>query len=169
VRCNVGKTIVSGVSHKQTHAPGGITHKSAYNQVARQLTGRIKVQEPVTYQDPREPFTLPGVVLTMTRLAPAACNRREARENLSACEGRATPRSWIWCAAASSPPSRTHWGHAMHAHRHQDDGRAITTAIKRAYGLPTSTTAFTHEDTDKWGMGMPSLAVEYATRNTTLF
>jgi hypothetical protein len=57
----------------------------------------------------------------------------------------------------------------MHAHRHQDDGRAITTAIKRAYGLPTSATAFTHEDTDKWGMGMPSLAVEYATRNTTLF
>jgi hypothetical protein len=33
---------------------------------------------------------------------------------------------------------------------------------------PVVGTAFTHEDTDKWGMGMPS-AVEYATRNTTLF
>jgi hypothetical protein len=27
---------------------------------------------------------------------------------------------------------------------------AITTAIKRAYGLPTSAGRFTHEDTDKW-------------------
>jgi hypothetical protein len=38
--------------HKHTRARHNT--KSAYNQVARQLTGRIKVQEPVTYQDPRE-------------------------------------------------------------------------------------------------------------------
>jgi hypothetical protein len=114
MQVNVGKTIVSGVSHKQTHAPGGITHKSAYNQVARQLTGRIKVQgQPVTYQDPREPFTLPGVVLTMTLDWPAAaCNRREAPRKLECLRGScATPTQVrIWCAAASSPPSRTHSG-----------------------------------------------------------
>jgi hypothetical protein len=67
MQVNVGKTIVSGVLHRQTHAARGITQKSAYNQVARQLTSRIKVQgQPVTYQDPREPFTYLGVVLTMT-------------------------------------------------------------------------------------------------------
>jgi hypothetical protein len=84
MQVNVGKTIVSGVSHKQTHAPGGITHKSAYNQVARQLTGRIKVQgQP--YQDPREPFTLPGGGADHDSICPQQrAIAEKLRENLSA-------------------------------------------------------------------------------------
>jgi hypothetical protein len=113
MQVNVGKTIVSGVSHKHTRAWRHNT-KSAYNQVARQLTGRIKVQgQPVTYQDPREPFTYRGGADHDTRLAPAAaCNRREAPRKLECLRGScATPTQVrIWCAAASSPPSRTHSG-----------------------------------------------------------
>jgi hypothetical protein len=79
------------------------------------------------------------------------------RENLSACEGSCDTspgqdlvRSSIIPAVAYAlgvtPCTRTDIK--------MMDG-AITTAIKRAYGLPTSTgTAFTHEDTDKWGMGI---------------
>jgi hypothetical protein len=55
----------------------------------------------------------------------------------------------------------------MHAHRHQDDGRAITTAIKRAYGLPTSAGRRSRTRTQINGeCAVPR--VEYATRNTTL-
>jgi hypothetical protein len=52
----------------------------------------------------------------------------------------------------------------MRAHRHQDDGRAITTAIARAH-LPVREVAFTRRTQIEWACR--AVAVEYATRNTT--
>jgi hypothetical protein len=105
-----------------------------------------------------------------SRLAPAAaCNRREAPRKLECLRGSYTDPGQGSGAQQHHPRRRVRTRVTPCTRDIKMMDGAITTAIKRAYGLPTSAgTAFTHEDTDKWGMGMPSLAVEYATRNTTL-
>jgi hypothetical protein len=76
-----------------------------------------------------------------SRLAPAAArNRREARENLSACEGRVRHRPRSGSGAQQHHPRRrvrTGVTPCTRTDIKMMDG-AITTAIKRAYGLPTS-------------------------------
>jgi hypothetical protein len=78
-----------------------------------------------------------------------------------------TDRSGIWCAAASSAVAYA-LGVTPYAHRHQDDGRGNHHRHQTRIRPTNQCGTALHEDTDKWGMGMPSLAVEYATRNTTL-
>jgi hypothetical protein len=60
MQVNVGKTIVSGVSHKQTHAPGGNTQVSIQPGRTAADWPHQSSGAPVTYQDPREPFTYLG-------------------------------------------------------------------------------------------------------------
>ena len=143
--------------------------------VARQLDGQLQIQgEHAQPIGPRDPFRYLGVLLTMLldwgpqhRANDQTLHTKlqQARES----NGRADQIQRL--VQHSVMPAITY---AMGVVPHNRNDLKVLdvkigTTIKAVYGLPRSApSAMVHEDIDRFGMGITSLAVPYATRSAQL-
>ena len=175
MKISASKSIVSAMPYRQIHVDGGSTAKTQIRQIANQLRNKIQVQDQyISYQSPEDPFTYLGVTLTMTldwrpqmramsdtlkhkmgRLASSCATERQIRRIIKTCVVPAVAYSMGVTPCTPADIKLL-------------DG-AITRAYKRTLGIPNGTpTAMVHEDVERWGLGIPSLAVEQASRGASL-
>jgi hypothetical protein len=168
---NTNKTITSGVLYNcASNGLLGNSNPIAPTMLATQLSGHILVQgHPVVFQQPTEPFTYLGVILTMTLNPYWKHQFRAASETLkqparSLYHSKATAGQQMKIINTKIPPAFT-YAFCVAPYTHMElkllDNR-LAQMTKRAYRQrQTSPTTMVHEDTNQFGMGCTSLLVDY--------
>jgi exonuclease III/ribonuclease HI len=171
---NGGKTVATAALHRDVHTKL-CTVTEMPRRVARQLEGQLQIQgEHAQPIGPRDPFRYLGVLLTMmldwgpqhrANAQTLHTKLQQARDS----HGRADQIQRL--VQRSVMPAITY---AMGVVPHNRNDLKVLdvkvgTTIKAVYGLPRSApSTMVHEDIDRFGMGITSLAVPYATRSAQL-
>jgi ribonuclease HI len=159
---NASKTMGTCILHKM-EPQDPTSHKRAQNLYATFTIDGV----PIQVHPPKEPFKLLGVWLTLTlnwkkQLEETLTTTRQKIQSL--LSSKAAPHYKRWIIKTNIRPA-LRYAFSLMPYTAHDINRLdsiITTAYKKIFGLPTSTsTALVMEDINKGGLGCTSLAVDY--------
>jgi exonuclease III len=168
MQVNAGKTFVSGILHRTGQGGGGASKLRDMTAALKKQLADVTVQgQPVVFLAPDQPFTYLGIEMTLTiswhhqyrKVLGRVRDLSRALYHNMATSGqkinmintlvRPTITNTFMVAAYTALQIRTLDG-------------LVAGMVKRAYKLPRSApTAMVMEDTAKFGMGCPSLLVDY--------
>jgi ribonuclease HI len=168
---NVDKTLATAALYSNTRT-GRYGGTSPTSQVRQQIDGKIMVQrKPVTFLDPKEPFTYLGVDITMTldwrpQHQKLLSKTKEKLQHLNSSYATPEQKQKIIDTAIKTAVAYALCVTPCSPNDIKMLDNILTTTVKRAHGLPRSSpTAMVHEDVEKFGLGCTSLAATYAHRN----
>jgi hypothetical protein len=168
MRVNASKTFVSGILHRTGYGSGGAGKLKDMTAALRKQLAEVTVQgQPVVFQAPDQPFTYLGVDMTLTInwqhqymnvLSTVRDLSRALYHNRATCGQKVNMiNTMVKPAIISSFMVAPFTAVQLR----MLDG-LVAGMVKRAYKLPRSTpTAMVMEDIAKFGMGCPSLLVDY--------
>ncbi len=168
MKVNASKTFVSGILHRTGYGGGGAGKLKDMTAALKKQLADVAVQgQHVVFQAPDQPFTYLGIDMTLTINWQHQYKKMLGKvRNLSRAlyHNRATSGQKVNMINTLVRPAiiSTSMVASYTALQIRTLDGLVTGMIKRAYKLPRSTpTALVMEDVAKFGMGCPSLLVDY--------